>query len=191
MRPRAGFLTTMLAIMVVAAVPVVTPMVIGAQPAAAAVRLVTQTQQSPALEHARTGALRDPMPVGPGVTVGQLENGLQYYIRENSEPANRAEFSLVVKVGSVVEDEDQLGLAHFLEHMAFNGTENFEKQELIDFMESIGMRMGADLNAGTSFDETRYMLQIPTDSPEVMANTFQILEDWAHGLTLDPEEIDK
>ena len=191
MRPRAGFLTTMLAIMVVAAVPVVTPMVIGVQPAAAAVRLVTQTQQSPALEHARTGALRDPMPVGPGVTVGQLENGLQYYIRENSEPANRAEFSLVVKVGSVVEDEDQLGLAHFLEHMAFNGTENFEKQELIDFMESIGMRMGADLNAGTSFDETRYMLQIPTDSPEVMANTFQILEDWAHGLTLDPEEIDK
>ena len=191
MRPRAGFLTTMLAIMVVAAVPVVTPMAIGVQPAAAAVRLVTQTQQSPALEHARTGALRDPMPVGPGVTVGQLENGLQYYIRENSEPANRAEFSLVVKVGSVVEDEDQLGLAHFLEHMAFNGTENFEKQELIDFMESIGMRMGADLNAGTSFDETRYMLQIPTDSPEVMANTFQILEDWAHGLTLDPEEIDK
>jgi zinc protease len=181
----------MLAIMVVAAVPVVTPMAIGVQPAAAAVRLVTQTQQSPALEHARTGALRDPMPVGPGVTVGQLENGLQYYIRENSEPANRAEFSLVVKVGSVVEDEDQLGLAHFLEHMAFNGTENFEKQELIDFMESIGMRMGADLNAGTSFDETRYMLQIPTDSPEVMANTFQILEDWAHGLTLDPEEIDK
>ena len=191
MRPHAGFLTTMLAIMVVAAVPVVTPTAIGVQPAAAAVRLVTQTQQSPALEHARTGALRDPMPVGPGVTVGQLENGLQYYIRENSEPANRAEFSLVVKVGSVVEDEDQLGLAHFLEHMAFNGTENFEKQELIDFMESIGMRMGADLNAGTSFDETRYMLQIPTDSPEVMANTFQILEDWAHGLTLDPEEIDK
>ena len=131
------------------------------------------------------------MPVGPGVTVGRFENGLQYYIRENSEPANRAEFSLVVKVGSVVEDEDQLGLAHFLEHMAFNGTDNFEKQELIDFMESIGMRMGADLNAGTSFDETRYMLQIPTDSPEVMANTFQILEDWAHGLTLDPEEIDK
>ncbi len=191
MRPRAGLLTTMLAIMVVAAVPVVTPMAIGVQPVAAAVRLVTQTQQSPALEHARTGALRDPMPVGPGVTVGQLENGLQYYIRENSEPANRAEFSLVVKVGSVVEDEDQLGLAHFLEHMAFNGTDNFEKQELIDFMESIGMRMGADLNAGTSFDETRYMLQIPTDSPEVMANTFQILEDWAHGLTLDPEEIDK
>jgi zinc protease len=181
----------MLAIMVVAAVPVVTPMAIGVQPVAAAVRLVTQTQQSPALEHARTGALRDPMPVGPGVTVGQFENGLQYYIRENSEPANRAEFSLVVKVGSVVEDEDQLGLAHFLEHMAFNGTDNFEKQELIDFMESIGMRMGADLNAGTSFDETRYMLQIPTDSPEVMANTFQILEDWAHGLTLDPEEIDK
>ena len=176
--------------MAVAGLPAFPFVPIGAQPAAAAVWQVTQTQD-PALEHARTGSLDEPMPVGPGVTVGQLENGLRYYIRENSEPANRAEFSLVVKVGSVVEDEDQLGLAHFLEHMAFNGTENFEKQELIDFMVSIGMRMGADLNAGTGFDETRYMLQIPTDSPEVMANTLQILEDWAHGLTLDPEEIDQ
>ena len=176
--------------MAVAGLPAFPFVPIGAQPAAAAVWQVTQTQD-PALEHARTGSLDEPMPVGPGVTVGQLENGLRYYIRENSEPANRAEFSLVVRVGSVVEDEDQLGLAHFLEHMAFNGTENFEKQELIDFMVSIGMRMGADLNAGTGFDETRYMLQIPTDSPEVMANTLQILEDWAHGLTLDPEEIDQ
>ena len=91
-------------------------------------------------------------------------------------------------MGSVVEDEDQLGRAHFLEHMAFNGTENFEKQELIDFMESIGMRMGADLKAGTSFDETRYMLQIPTASPEVKDNTYQLLEAWAHGLTLAPED---
>ena len=190
MRTRARSLLSTLVSMAVAGLPAFPFVPIGAQPAAAAVWQVTQTQD-PALEHARTGSLDEPMPVGPGVTVGQLENGLRYYIRENSEPANRAEFSLVVKVGSVVEDEDQLGLAHFLEHMAFNGTENFEKQELIDFMVSIGMRMGADLNAGTGFDETRYMLQIPTDSPEVMANTLQILEDWAHGLTLDPEEIDQ
>ena len=190
MRTRARSLLSTFVSMAVAGLPAFPFVPIGAQPAAAAVWQVTQTQD-PALEHARTGSLDEPMPVGPGVTVGQLENGLRYYIRENSEPANRAEFSLVVKVGSVVEDEDQLGLAHFLEHMAFNGTENFEKQELIDFMVSIGMRMGADLNAGTGFDETRYMLQIPTDSPEVMANTLQILEDWAHGLTLDPEEIDQ
>ena len=190
MRTRARSLLSTLVSMAVAGLPAFPFVPIGAQPAAAAVWQVTQTQD-PALEHARTGSLDELMPVGPGVTVGQLENGLRYYIRENSELANRAEFSLVVKVGSVVEDEDQLGLAHFLEHMAFNGTENFEKQELIDFMVSIGMRMGADLNAGTGFDETRYMLQIPTDSPEVMANTLQILEDWAHGLTLDPEEIDQ
>jgi zinc protease len=181
----------MLTSMAAAAVLAVAAIPTGAQPAAAAVWHATQAQQDPALEHARTGSFDEAVPVGPNVTVGQLENGLSYYIRENSEPANRAEFSLVVKVGSVVEDEDQLGLAHFLEHMAFNGTENFEKQELVDFMASIGMRMGADLNAGTGFDETRYMLQIPTDSPEVMANTLQILEDWAHGITLDPEEIDQ
>ena len=190
MRPRARSLFSMLTSMARAAVLAVTALGTGA-PAAASVWQVTQTQQDPALEHARTGSLDEPMPVGPNVTVGQLENGLRYFIRENSEPANRAEFSLVVKVGSVLEDEDQLGLAHFLEHMAFNGTENFEKQELVEFIASIGMRLGADLNAGTGFDETRYMLQIPTASPEVMATTFQILEDWAHGLTLDPEEIDQ
>ena len=204
MRPRARSLFSMLVSLAAHAVPVslaavtlpaLTPMTTGARPAAAAVWLVAPTQQgqdqSAALEHARTASLDESMPVGPSVTVGQLENGLRYYIRENDEPANRAEFMLVVKVGSVVEDEDQLGLAHFLEHMAFNGTDNFEKQELIEFMESIGMRMGADLNAGTGFDMTRYMLQIPTDSPEVIATTLQILEDWAHSLTLDPEEIDQ
>ena len=191
MRPGARSLISIFTSMAAAAVLAVAPITTGAQPAAAAVWQVTQTQQDPALEHARTGSLDEAMPVGPNVTVGQLENGLRYYIRENGEPANRAELRLVVNVGSVVEDDDQLGLAHFLEHMAFNGTENFEKQELIEFMESIGMRMGADLNASTSFDVTRYILQIPTDSPEVIATTFQILEDWARGLTLDLEEIDQ
>ena len=113
MRTRARSLLSTLVSMAVAGLPAFPFVPIGARPAAAAVWRVTQTQD-PALEHARTGSLDEPMPVGPGVTVGQLENGLRYYIRENSEPANRAEFSLVVKVGSVVEDEDQLGLAHFL-----------------------------------------------------------------------------
>ncbi len=190
MRLHTRFLTSMLAITVVAAVPAVTPMATGPQPAAAAVRAVARTQQDPALEHARTGALDEVMPVGPNIRVGQLENGLRYFIRENDEPANRAELRLVVNVGSLVEDEDQLGLAHFLEHMAFNGTENFEKDELIEFLESIGMRLGPGVNASTSFDETNYRIQIPTDSWDVMATAFQILEDWAHALTLDPEEID-
>ena len=191
MRPRARSLFSMLTSMAPAAVLPVTAMTTGAQPAAAAVWQVTQTQQDPALEHARTGSLDERMPVGPNVTVGRFENGLRYFIRENSEPANRAELRLVVSVGSVLEDEDQLGLAHLLEHMAFNGSENFDKQEVLEFMESIGMRLGADVNASTGFDQTTYRIQIPTDSPEVMATAFQILEDWAHGLTLDPEEIDQ
>jgi zinc protease len=131
------------------------------------------------------------LPVDPAVTVGTLPNGLRYYIRENAEPRARAELRLVVKAGSVLEDEDQLGLAHFVEHMAFNGTEHFEKQELVDYLEGIGMRFGPDLNAYTSFDETVYMLMVPTDSAELVATAFQILEDWGHGQTFDRVEIDK
>jgi zinc protease len=131
------------------------------------------------------------IPVDPQITVGRLPNGLRYWIRENSEPENRADLRLVVNAGSVLEDDDQQGLAHMVEHMAFNGSEHFEKQKLIDFMESIGMRFGADLNASTGFDETIYMLRIPTDSPEIMEKSFLILEDWAHGLTFDGEDIEK
>ncbi len=142
-------------------------------------------------EEAFTAPLDQPTPLGPSVRVGRFDNGLRYFIRENQEPENRAELRLVVSVGSIVEDEDQLGLAHFLEHMAFNGTENFEKGELVDFMESIGMGLGPGVNATTSFDETIYTLEVPTENPENMATAFQIMEDWALGLTLDPEEIDK
>ena len=141
-------------------------------------------------EDARTIQLDQQAPVSPAVTTGEFANGIRYYIRENQEPENRAELRLVVNVGSIVEDDDQLGLAHFLEHMAFNGTENFEKQELIGFMESIGMRLGPGVNASTSFDETTYQLEVPTDNTENLETAFQILEDWAHGLTLDPDEID-
>jgi len=131
------------------------------------------------------------MPTDPTVTVGTLDNGLRYYIRANHRPEQRAEVRLVVNAGSVLEDEDQQGLAHFVEHMAFNGTEHFPKQALIDYMERIGMRFGPEVNAFTSFDETVYMLTIPTDTAEIVENAFQILEDWAHAVLFDPSEVDK
>lgn len=131
------------------------------------------------------------LPLDPQVKTGKLENGLKYYIRVNKKPEDRAELRLVVNAGSVLEDDDQQGLAHFCEHMAFNGTKHFAKQELVDYLESIGMRFGPDLNAYTSFDETVYMLQIPTDSMKIIENAFQILEDWAHNVSYDDKEIDK
>ena len=129
--------------------------------------------------------------VSPKVKIGKLPNGLTYYIRKNVEPKNRAELRLVVKAGSILETEKQVGLAHFTEHMAFNGTKNFKKQELIDFLEKSGVNFGADLNAYTSFDETVYMLQLPTDSMTVFKKGFQILEDWAHNVSFENTEIDK
>jgi len=131
-----------------------------------------------------------PLPIDPEVTIGQLSNGLTYYIRKNGEPERRAELRLVVKAGSLQEDDDQRGLAHFLEHMAFNGTKNFEKQELIRYLESIGMSFGADLNASTDYGSTTYRLTVPTDVEGALETAFQIMEDWAHGITLDPEEIE-
>jgi len=138
-----------------------------------------------------TAPLAAPMPLDPLITVGELENGLRYWIRENSYPEKRAELRLVVRVGSLQEDDDQLGLAHFVEHMAFNGTKNFPKMELVKALESFGMRFGAHVNASTSFDETIYFLQIPTDRQDIIDTAFQILEDWAHDLALDEDEIDK
>jgi zinc protease len=135
--------------------------------------------------------LSDPIPVGPQVKVGKLANGLTYYIQKNSRPEKKLELRLVVKAGSILEDEDQRGLAHLLEHMAFNGSTHFKKWELISYLQSIGVKFGADLNAYTSFDETVYMLPIPTDKAENVDKGFQVLEDWAHGLTLDDADIDK
>jgi zinc protease len=133
----------------------------------------------------------DPLPVDPLVTVGRLDNGLTYYVRANRRPENRAELRLVVNAGSILEEDGQRGLAHLLEHMAFNGTEHFEKQELVDYLESIGMQFGPSVNAYTGFDETVYMLQVPTDDPEILATAFQILEDWAHRISLEGDEIDQ
>ena len=136
-------------------------------------------------------ALTQVLPVDPDVATGKFDNGLKYMIRKNALPAGRAELRLVVNVGSLVEDPDQLGLAHFVEHMAFNGTKNFPKLETVAFLESIGMRFGPSINAYTSFDETVYMLQVPTDKPEVLDRSMLILEDWAHNLSFEPAEIDK
>lgn len=135
--------------------------------------------------------LTDTLPVDPQVTVGKLANGVTYYIRANKKPEDRAELRLVLNVGSVLEDEKQRGLAHFVEHMAFNGTTHFAKQDLVKYLESIGMKFGADLNAYTSFDETVYMLTVPTDTGTALEQGMQILEDWAHGQTFNVPEIDK
>ena len=132
-----------------------------------------------------------PIPPDPAVVTGTLDNGLTFFIHENDEPENRAALRLVVNVGSIVEEADQLGLAHFVEHMAFNGTRNFEKQELVNYLESIGMQFGPGVNAYTSFDETVYMLTVPMDDPEIVSTAFQILVDWAGGVLFDPEEVDK
>jgi len=122
---------------------------------------------------------------------GKLDNGMHYYIQKNVKPEKRAELRLAVNAGSILEDEDQRGLAHFVEHMAFNGTENFKKSELVDYLESVGTRFGPDLNAYTSFDETVYMLQVRTDSAALFDKGMLILKDWAGGVTFDHEEIDK
>ncbi len=132
----------------------------------------------------------DPLPFDPDVTVGTLSNGLTYYIRQNSEPQGRAHLSLVVRAGSVLEEEQQRGLAHFVEHMAFNGTERFEKQEIVEYLESIGSDFGAHLNAYTGLDETVYFLEVPTNDAEIMETTFHILSDWAYAIAFDPEEVE-
>ncbi len=132
-----------------------------------------------------------PMPLDPKVKIGRLSNGLTYYIRQNKLPEKRVEMRLVVNAGSVLEDDDQLGLAHFMEHMNFNGTKRFPKNELVSYLQSIGVQFGADLNAYTSFDETVYILPVPTDKPDLIDKGLQILEDWAHNALLDSLEIEK
>jgi zinc protease len=134
--------------------------------------------------------LSDQIPVGPQVKVGKLPNGLTYYIQKNGRPEKKLELRLVVKAGSILEDDDQQGLAHFTEHMAFNGSTHFKRNELVSYLQSIGVKFGADLNAYTSFDETVYILPLPTDKKEIVEQGFQVLEDWAHGLSFNDKDID-
>ncbi len=131
------------------------------------------------------------IPFDASVKTGKLQNGLTYYIKKNAKPANKVDLRLIINAGSVLEDDDQQGLAHFMEHMNFNGTKRFPKNKLVDYLQSIGVKFGQHLNAYTGFDETVYFLPIPTDSPEKIENGFNILEDWAFNADLTPEEIDK
>lgn len=133
----------------------------------------------------------DPLPLDPKIRTGILPNGMKYFIQKNSKPEKRAELRLAVNAGSTMEEDDQQGLAHFVEHMAFNGSKNFKKNDLVNYLEGIGTKFGADLNAYTSFDETVYMLQIPTDKEDIYKKAFVVLEDWAHNLSFDSVEVDK
>ena len=132
-----------------------------------------------------------PLPLDPAVRYGKLSNGLTYFIRHNAEPKNRVLFYLVNKAGSILEDDDQQGLAHFMEHMSFNGSTHYPGNALIDYLQKNGVRFGADINAYTSFDETVYELPIPSDKPDVVNNGLQIIRDWASNAILDSAEIDK
>jgi zinc protease len=134
--------------------------------------------------------LSTPLAVDPNVRIGKLDNGLVYYIRYNKKPEKRVELRLAVNAGSVLENDDQQGLAHFMEHMNFNGTKSFPHNQLIDFLQKTGVKFGADINAYTSFDETVYMLQLPTDDSTLLNKGYQVLEDWSHNALLDDKEID-
>jgi zinc protease len=135
--------------------------------------------------------LEDKLPQDPNVKIGKLTNGLTYYIRKNAKPEKKIELRLVINAGSVLEDEDQQGLAHFIEHMSFNGSKNFKKNDLVSYLQTIGVEFGADLNAYTSFDETVYILPIPADKKETIEKGFQIIEDWASTVAFEDIEIDK
>ena len=129
--------------------------------------------------------------MNPAVVAGQLDNGMSYYVLKNAYPQNRISLRLVVKVGSIAETETELGVAHLIEHMCFNGTEHFEKNTLVDYAESIGMDFGAEVNAYTSFEETVYKLEVPADNPEYIDTALLIFHDWASAVTFDSEELDK
>ena len=135
--------------------------------------------------------LSAPLPLDPAIKSGTLPNGLTYLIRQNGRPEKRAMLRLAVKAGSMDEAEDQRGLAHMLEHMAFNGSTHFKPGELVSYLESIGARFGPHVNAYTSFDETVYMLDVPTDRAGTLTRGFEALGDFAGGITLDQAEIDR
>jgi zinc protease len=135
--------------------------------------------------------LSQQIPVDPEVVVGTLPNGLRYYVRANGKPAHRVELRLVVKAGSVLEDDDQQGVAHFVEHMEFEGTRHFPRQGIVEFLGSLGLGIGADANAATSYDDTQYTLRVPTDVPGALDRALLVLEDWAQGASFDQDGIDR
>ncbi len=134
---------------------------------------------------------QQPLALDARISHGVLDNGLSYFVLPHQQPAKRAQLWLVVNAGSVLEDDDQQGLAHFVEHLGFNGTRRFPKQELVDFLEKTGLRFGPDLNAYTTFDETVYMLQVPTNDEALVDRALSVLRDWADGMSFDSDEIEK
>ncbi len=144
----------------------------------------------PASIWAQVADLNQKLPTDPDVRIGELENGLKYYIRQNAKPEKKVDLRLVLNAGSILETDKQVGLAHFMEHMVFNGTKNFPKNELISYLQSIGVKFGQHLNAYTSFDETVYFLPLPSDDPKKLETGFQILEDWAFNANLEGQDID-
>ncbi len=136
-------------------------------------------------------SLTQPLPVDPSVKIGKLPNGLTYYIRKNAKPEKKVELRLAVNAGSVLEDNEQQGLAHFMEHMNFNGTKNFRENQLVDYLQKVGVKFGADLNAYTGFDETVYILPIPSDNADIVEKGFTVLEDWAGNNLFEKNEIEK
>ena len=158
---------------------------------------VAAAQQTPPPGRETTAAsvasypLSDLMPFDPEAVVGTLPNGLRYYVRPNAKPPRRAELRLVVKAGSVLEDDDQRGLAHYVEHMQFEGTRHFPGQSINDFLSSMGLSIGADANAATGYDDTQYTLRVPTDVPGVLDRALLVLEDWAQGALFDQEGIER
>src|SRR6476659_1334762 len=136
-------------------------------------------------------AMQDAVPFDPAVRTGTLPNGVTYYVRKNSRPANRVALRLAVKTGSLDEADDQQGLAHMLEHMAFNGSAHFKPGELVSYFEAAGARLGPHVNAYTSFDETVYMLELPTDRTELVTKGLTAMADFGGGLSLDSAEVDK
>lgn len=154
---------------------------------------VLAQQKTAPVAKAKTAQLKgnnELIPVDPAVKIGKLPNGLTYYIRKNVEPRNRAVLYMVLKAGSLMETDAQQGLAHFTEHMSFNGTKDFPKNELINYLQKAGVKFGADLNAYTAFDQTVYQLPIPTDSAALFHNGFKILANWAGYVSMDDSEID-
>jgi zinc protease len=148
--------------------------------------------ETPALTQAELNALprEVKMPLNPAVRHARLANGLTYYILRNEDPEGRAELRFVVKAGSLLEEDDQQGFAHFLEHMLFNGTERFPGMDVLAFLQSTGMQVGADVNAYTNHDETVCVIKVPTDNPTILPTAFDVMEDWATAVSLDPEEVD-
>ena len=141
--------------------------------------------------YAQTNLEKEKIPLDPNVKIGKLSNGITYYIQKNPKPENKVELRLAINAGSILEDDDQLGLAHFMEHMNFNGTKNFKKNELINYLQSIGVKFGADLNAYTGFDETVYILPIPSDDEDKLDKGFQIIREWAGNALLEGKDIDE